>query len=148
MPPNCRNDPEKDCIGYAEAQVIRASVEDLKKTVKADKKKNRKDHKEFFQRLQFGEQAQALTQQQLAQILSDTAEIKNDLKEKAGELSAALGDRNQSLSDAIEKQNAVIHDIQMQPARKWNMLGKEVFKLLIALVFGIVIAALGLGAFR
>lgn len=137
MPPNCINDPTKDCLGYAEAQIIKASLEDLQKTVKSDRKKNRKDHKEFYQRLQYGEQAQALTQNQLAQILEDTREIKTDLKGKA-----------QDLTNAIEKQNSAIHDMQMKPAHKWDMLGKEVFKLVITLVFGIVIAALGLGAFK
>lgn len=137
MPPNCIREPDKDCIGYAEAQIIKASLEDLQKTVKSDRKKNRKDHKEFYNRLEFGEKAQALTQQQLAQILDDTNEIKTDLKGRA-----------QDLTTVIEKQNAAIHDMQMKPAHKWDMLGKEVFKLVITLVFGIVIAALGLGAFR
>ena len=137
MPPNCVRDPTQDCIGYAEAQIIKASLEDLQKTVKSDRKKNRKDHKEFYNRLEFGEKAQALTQQQLAQILDDTNEIKTDLKGRA-----------QDLTTVIEKQNAAIHDMQMKPAHKWDMLGKEVFKLVITLVFGIVIAALGLGAFR
>ena len=36
----------------------------------------------------------------------------------------------------------------MKPAHKWDMLGKEVLKLVIALVFGIVAAAIGLGAFK
>lgn len=137
MPPNCIREPDKDCIGYAEAQIIKASLEDLQKTVKSDRKKNRKDHKEFYNRLEFGEKAQALTQQQLAQILDDTNEIKTDLKGRA-----------QDLTTVIEKQNAAIHDMQMKPAHKWDMLGKEVFKLVITLVFGIVIAALGLGAFQ
>ena len=112
-------------------------IEELVKKQEADRENNRKDHKEFYERLEFGEKAQAVTQNQLAQILDDTSEIKTDLK-----------DSRKELTTAIEKQNQAITDLQMKPAHKWDMLGKEVLKLVIALVFGIVAAAIGLGAFK
>lgn len=138
MPPNCVREPEKDCIGYAEAQIIKASMKDLKKTVKSDRKKNRKDHKEFYSRLEFGEKAQALTQQQLAQILDDTNEIKTDLK-----------DRAQDLTTAIEKQNTAIHDTQMKPAKRWDGVVDKIIltvvSLVVSAVVSAIIVAIGLG---
>ena len=137
MPPNCVREPTQECIGYAEAQILKHQIEELVKKQAADRENNRKDHKEFYERLEFGEKAQAVTQNQLAQILDDTSEIKTDLK-----------DSRKELTTAIEKQNQAITDLQMKPAHKWDMLGKEVLKLVIALVFGIVAAAIGLGAFK
>lgn len=137
MSPNCIRDPTQDCIGYAEAQILRHQIEELAKKQEAYHESNKADHKEFYERLEIGDRAQAVTQNQLAEILSDTQEIKADLKDRAKELTSA-----------IERQNQAITDLRMKPAHKWDMLGKEVFKLLIALVFGIVVAAVGLGAFR
>ena len=137
MPPTCIKDSAQECIGYAEAQILKHKIEELAKKQEADRENNRKDHKEFYERLEFGEKAQAVTQNQLAQILDDTSEIKTDLK-----------DSRKELTTAIEKQNQAITDLQMKPAHKWGMLGKEVLKLVIALVFGIVAAAIGLGAFK
>lgn len=73
MPPNCIKDSAQECIGYAEAQILKHQIEELVKKQEADRENNRKDHKEFYERLEFGEKAQAVTQNQLAQILDDTS---------------------------------------------------------------------------
>ena len=155
MPPNCVRDPTQDCIGYAEAQILRHQIEVLTKQQEALTKQqdeyqesNKKDHKEFFNRLEFGEKAQALTQQQLAQILTDTSEIKSDLKERAKDLTTAIEGKNKTIDEKIQKHEQAIHDLQMEPAKKWKFLSNETFKLVIAFVFGVVVVALGWGAFR
>lgn len=55
MPPNCIKDSAQECIGYAEAQILKHQIEELVKKQEADRENNRKDHKEFYERLEFGE---------------------------------------------------------------------------------------------
>ena len=148
MPPNCIRDPTQECIGYAEAQILRHQIEDLAKRQEAYQENNKRDHKEFYNRLEFGEKAQALTQQQLAQILTDTSEIKSDLKERAKELTDAIEGKNKTIDEKIQRNEQAIHDLQMEPAKKWKFLSNETFKLVIAFVFGVIVVALGWGAFR
>ena len=148
MPPNCVRDPTQDCIGYAEAQILRAQLEALSKQQADYQEENKKDHKEFYDRLEFGEKAQAVTQNQLAQILDDTREIKADLKERAKELTDAIDGKNRSIDEKLQKHEQAIHDLQMEPAKKWKFLSNETFKLVIAFVFGVIVVALGWGAFR
>ena len=54
MPPNCVREPTQECIGYAEAQILKHQIEELVKKQEADRENNRKDHKEFYERLEFG----------------------------------------------------------------------------------------------
>lgn len=148
MPPNCVHDPTQDCIGYAEAQILRHQIEELSKKQEAYQESNKADHKEFYSRLEFGEKAQAVTQQQLAQILTDTSEIKADLKERAKELTDAIEGKNRAIDEKIQKHEQAIHDLQMKPARKWEFLSNETFKIVIAVAAAIILTVLGLGAFR
>ena len=55
MPPNCIKDSAQECIGYAEAQILKHQIEELVKKQEADRENNRKDHKEFYERLEFGD---------------------------------------------------------------------------------------------
>ena len=127
MPPNCVKDPTQDCIGYAEAQILKHQIEDLAKKQAEYQENNRKDHKEFYERLEAGDKAQAVTQNQLAEILSDTNEIKTDLKEKAKELTNA------------------ITDLRMKPAKKWDNLSDKVLSILVSVLIGAALAYIGLG---
>ena len=147
MPPNCVRDPTQDCIGYAEAQILRAQLEALSKQQADYQEENKKDHKEFYDRLEFGEKAQAVTQNQLAQILDDTREIKSDLKERAKELTDAIDGKNRSIDEKLQKHEQAIHDLQMEPAKKWKSLTWEVVKILLFLGAGAVLTLAGLGAF-
>lgn len=127
MPPNCVRDPTQDCIGYAEAQILKHQIEDLAKKQAEYQEKNSKDHKEFYERLEAGDRAQAVTQNQLAEILSDTNEIKTDLKEKAKELTNA------------------ITDLRMKPAKKWDNLSDKILSVLVSVLIGAALAYIGLG---
>ena len=91
------------------------------------RKKNSKDHKEFYERLEAGDRAQAVTQNQLAEILSDTNEIKSDLKERARELTNA------------------ITELRMKPAKKWDNLSDKVLFTLVSALIGAALAYIGLG---
>lgn len=127
MPPNCVKDPTQDCIGYAEAQILKHQIEDLAKKQAEYQENNRKDHKEFYERLEAGDRAQAVTQNQLAEILSDTNEIKTDLKETAKELTNA------------------ITELRMKPAKKWDNLSEKVLFTLVSALIGAALAYIGLG---
>lgn len=127
MPPNCVRDPTQDCIGYAEAQIIRHQLEELSKKQAEYQEKNSKDHKEFYERLEAGDRAQAVTQNQLAEILSDTNEIKSDLKERARELTNA------------------ITELRMKPAKKWDNLSDKILSILVSVLIGAALAYIGLG---
>ena len=56
-------------------------MKQARKEQKQDRRSNKKDHKEFYRRMEFAEKSQALTQNQIAQVLSDTQEIKDSLSE-------------------------------------------------------------------
>ena len=127
MPPNCVQDPTKECLGYAEAQILRHQIEELSKKQTEYQEKNSKDHKEFYERLESGDRAQAVTQNQLAEILSDTNEIKSDLKERARELTNA------------------ITELRMKPAKKWDNLSDKVLFTLVSALIGAALAYIGLG---
>lgn len=127
MPPNCINDQSKECIGYARAEILEHKIDELVRKQEEYQERNRKDHKEFYERLEAGDRAQAVTQNQLAEILSDTNEIKRDLKEKAKEL-----------TDAIT-------DLRMKPARKWDNLSDKILSILVSVLIGAALAYIGLG---
>ena len=147
MPPNCVQDPTKECLGYAEAQILRHQIEELSKKQTEYQEKNSKDHKEFYERLEAGDRAQAVCPAhckgphqifshgggpgalvyQLAEILSDTNEIKSDLKERARELTNA------------------ITELRMKPAKKWDNLSDKVLFTLVSALIGAALAYIGLG---
>lgn len=125
--PNCVRDPTQDCIGFAEAQVLKHKIEELARKQEEAQERNRMDHKEFYQRLEAGDRAQAVTQNQLAEILSDTQEIKTDLKTQTKELTSAIS------------------ELQMKPAKKWDSLSEKIIWLIVSAVIGAVLAYIGLG---
>lgn len=127
--PNCIQDPQHDCFGLAEAQILKHQIQSIQDQMKQDRKErkrdsksNKKDHKEFYRRMEFSEKAQALTQNQLAQVLADTQEIK-----------ASIGQHGQAISD-----------INSKPAKAWEKRVEQIVGLVIAAVVGLVLAKIGL----
>lgn len=127
--PNCIQDPQHECFGLAEAEIIKHQIKSMqgqmredRKERKRDRKSNKKDHKEFYRRMEFSEKAQALTQNQLAQVLSDTQEIK-----------ASLIQHGQAISD-----------INTKPAKTWEKRAEQIVGLVIAAVVALVLAKIGL----
>lgn len=127
--PNCIQDPQHDCFGLAEAEILKHQIQNIqdqmkqdRKNRKRDSKSNKKDHKEFYRRMEFSEKAQALTQNQLAQVLADTQEIK-----------ASIGQHGQAISD-----------INAKPAKTWEKRVEQIVGLVIAAVVGLVLAKIGL----
>lgn len=86
----CIKDPERECLGLAEAKIIEHKIEQIIERQNKEYQENRTAHKEFYNRIEFGERAQAVTQNQLAQILADTGEIKGAVSEQSKEISAIL----------------------------------------------------------
>lgn len=126
---NCIQDPQHECFGLAEAKIIKHQIKSMqdqmredRKERKRDRKSNKKDHKEFYRRMGFSEKAQALTQNQLAQVLSDTQEIK-----------ASLIQHGQAISD-----------INTKPAKTWEKRAEQIVGLVIAAVVALVLAKIGL----
>ena len=127
--PNCIQDPSHDCFGLAEAEILKQHIENVEKQMKEDRKErkresksNKKDHKEFYHRMEFSEKAQALTQNQLAQILSDTQEIKG----------------------TQASQSQAIAELKEKPAKTWEKRVEQIIGLVIAAVVGLVLAKIGL----
>lgn len=127
--PNCIQDPQHDCFGLAEAEILKHQIQNIedqmkqaRKEQKQDRKSNKKDHKEFYRRMEFSEKAQALTQNQLAQVLADTQEIKE-----------SLGQQGQAISD-----------INAKPAKTWEKRVEQIVGLVITAVVALALAKIGL----
>lgn len=127
--PNCIQDPSHDCFGLAEAEILKQHIENVEKQMKEDRKErkreaksNKKDHKEFYRRMESSERNQAITQNQLAQILCDTQEIKA----------------------TQTTQNQVIAELKEKPAKNWEKRVEQVVGLVIAAVVALVLAKIGL----
>lgn len=127
--PNCIQDPQHECFGLAEAEILKQQLQTIQEQMKQERKdrkrenkSNKKDHKEFFRRMEFSEKAQALTQNQLAQILSDTQEIK-----------------------AAQAQHSTeIQELHNKPAKTWEDRKEQVIRLIIAAIVALVLAKIGL----
>lgn len=127
--PNCIQDPQHECFGLAEAEVLKQQLQTIQEQMKQERKdrkrenkSNKKDHKEFFRRMEFSEKAQALTQNQLAQILSDTQEIKA----------------------AQAQHSAEIQELHNKPAKTWEDRKEQVIRLIIAAIVTLLLAKIGL----
>lgn len=118
----CIKNPESECHGLAQVQILEHKIEQIVERMEKDYVENRESHKEFYRRLEFGERAQAVTQNQLAQILADTSEIKSSL---------AL-------------QNEEINSIQQKPAKRWESIVEKVIMLIVGAVFALVSTKIGL----
>lgn len=129
----CVKNPENECIGLAQAQILEQEIRQMRERHEQDIKQikeqqtreyeqNRDSHKEFYKRLEFGEQAQAVTQNQLAQILSDTGDIKNSL----------------------ESQNQEIRSLQQKPAKRWESIVDKFIAFLIGLAGALFYFKIGL----
>lgn len=86
----CIKDPERECLGLAEAKIIEHKIEQIIERQNKEYKENRTAHKEFYNRIEFGERAQAVTQNQLAQILNDTGETKGMIGELSNKINEIL----------------------------------------------------------
>lgn len=86
----CIKDPSQECLGLAEAKIIEHKIEQIIERQNKEYEENRSAHKEFYNRLEFGEKAQAVTQNQLAQILSDTSETKSMIGELSNKINEIL----------------------------------------------------------
>lgn len=127
--PNCIQDPQHDCFGLAETEILKHQIKNIQDQMKQDRKErkrdsksNKKDHKEFYRRMEFAEKSQALTQNQIAQVLSDTQEIKESLNEH----------------------RKAISDINTKPAKTWEKRVEQIVGLVIAAVVALVLAKIGL----
>lgn len=118
----CIRDPDSECLGLAQAKIIEHKIEQIVERMEKDYVENRESHKEFYRRLEFEEKAQAVTQNQLAQILSDTSEIKSSLA----------------------SQNKEINSIQKKPAKRWESVVEKVIMLIIGAVFALLSTKIGL----
>lgn len=127
--PNCIQDPQHDCFGLAEAEILKHQIQSIQDQMKQDRKErkrdrrsNKKDHKEFYRRMEFAEKSQALTQNQIAQVLSDTQEIK----------------------DSLSEHGKAISEINSKPAKTWEKRVEQIVGLVIAAVVALVLAKIGL----
>lgn len=159
MPPNCIQDPQHECFGLAEAEILKHQIQDIKDQIKQDRedrkrdrKSNKKDHKEFYHRMEFAEKAQALTQSQNAQILQTTLEIRAAQEEQSKSIQE-IKSAQQAHQTAIETltgkqttQEKQIEDITKKPGKNWESLKTTVFSLIVAAIVTVVLAKIGLTA--
>ena len=114
----CIKDSEHECIGLAHTKILEQKINQLEEQQKRNYDENRVAHKEFYTRLEFGEKAQAVTQNQLAQILADTSETKG-----------MLGDLSTKINDILQK-----------PAKHWDAaIGAG-----IVVVVGFILKSIGI----
>ena len=155
--PNCVQDPSHDCFGLAEAEILKHQMETMKEQLeqdrkdrKRDTKNNKKDHKEFFRRMEFAEKSQALTQNQLAQILQTSLDIKagqdkqhsdiQEIKTAQQSHSASIA----SLEKQQEEQDKELKTITTKPAKNWENLKSTIFAMVVTAVVTLVLAKIGL----
>lgn len=124
----CVKNPEMECVGVAEVQMLKQQVDSLSQAFREERSENRKEHGEFFDRLNSGERFQAVTQAQLSQIMIDTGEIKSDIKTLASSVQNAK-------QEQIEK-----------PAKRWEGIVSQIISLVVATLFTFVAVKLGLQA--
>lgn len=155
--PNCIQDPSHECFGLAEAEILKHQVQSIKEQLKQDRKdrkrdskNNKKDHKEFFHRMEFAEKSQALTQNQLAQILQTSLDIKagqdqqhsdiQEIKTAQQSHSASIA----SLEKKQEVQDKELEAITTKPAKNWENLKATVLAMVVTAVVTLVLAKIGL----
>ena len=122
----CILDPERDCIGKAEAAKLAGRLSALeevvaqnREAVKSNHDNAAKTHKEFFNRIRELEKAEAIRGEQYKTIL-----------EKLDTLTASIAQVTSSVSD-----------IQAEPGREWKELKGKVAWGIIGAVLAALVAA-------
>lgn len=155
--PNCIQDPQHDCFGLAEAEILKHQIESLRAEIlkdrkdrKRENKSNKKDHKEFFRRMEFGEKSQALTQNQLAQILQTSLEIKEGQERQAADIQQTKSDqiaqnaKLEQMEAEQKKQGKILDGITEKPAKTYEERKEQIIRLVIAAVVAVILAKIGL----
>lgn len=155
--PNCIQDPQHDCFGLAEAEILKHQIESLRVEIQKDRKdrkrenkSNKKAHKEFFHRMEFGEKSQALTQNQLAQILQTSIEIKEGQERQAADIQATKTEqitqnaKLEQMEAEQKKQGKILNGITEKPAKTYEERKEQIIRLIVAAVVAVILAKIGL----
>lgn len=155
--PNCIQDPQHECFGLAEAEILKQQIESLRDEIRKDRKdrkrenkSNKKDHKEFFHRMEFGEKSQALTQNQLAQILQTSLEIKEGQERQAADIQATKTEqitqnaKLEQMEAEQKKQGKILDGITEKPAKTYEERKEQIIRLIVAAVVAVILARIGL----
>lgn len=155
--PNCIQHPEQECFGMAEAQILRQQIESMQEQMKQERKErkrehkgNKKDHKELFHRMEFGEKSQALTQNQLAQILQTSLEIKEGQERQAADIQQTKSDqiaqnaKLEQMEAEQKKQGKILDGITEKPAKTYEERKEQIIRLIVAAVVAVILAKIGL----
>ena len=126
MDDKCILDPQRDCIGKAEAAKLEARLGLLERTVEKNHDNASRTHKEFFERIRAIETATAVQTEQYKTIL----------------------EKLDALTDSVAKVTSSVSDIQAEPGRDWKDLKKSirwaVLAAIIAAVMGFLLGKVGL----
>lgn len=123
MDDKCILDPQRDCIGKAEAAKLEARLETLEKTVEKNHDNASRTHKEFFERIRAIETATAVQTEQYKTIL----------------------EKLDALTDSVAKVTSSVSDIQAEPGREWKDLkGKAAWAVIGGVLVALVTAGLKL----
>ena len=123
----CILDPERDCIGKAEAAKLEGRLSALeevvaqnREAVKSNHDNASKTHKEFFNRIRELEKAEAIRGEQYKTIL----------------------EKLDTLTASIAKVTSSVADIQAQPGQDWKDLKSKIRWAIIAAIITAVMAFL------
>lgn len=119
MDEKCILDPQKDCIGKAEAAKLEARLDTLEKTVEKNHDNASRTHKEFFERIRAIETATAVQTEQYKTIL----------------------EKLDALTDSVSRVTSSVSDIQAEPGREWKELKGKVAWGIIGAVLAAMVAA-------
>ena len=119
MDEKCILDPQRDCIGKAEAAKLEARLDTLEKTVEKNHDNASRTHKEFFERIRAIETATAVQTEQYKTIL----------------------EKLDALTDSVSRVTSSVSDIQAEPGREWKELKGKVAWGIIGAVLAAMAAA-------
>ena len=119
MDDKCILDPQRDCIGKAEAAKLEARLDTLEKTVEKNHDNASRTHKEFFERIRAIETATAVQTEQYKTIL----------------------EKLDALTDSVSRVTSSVSDIQAEPGREWKELKGKVAWGIIGAVLAALVAA-------
>ena len=119
MDEKCILDPQRDCIGKAEAAKLEARLDTLEKTVEKNHDNASRTHKEFFERIRAIETATAVQTEQYKTIL----------------------EKLDALTDSVSRVTSSVSDIQAEPGREWKELKGKVAWGIIGAVLAALVAA-------
>ena len=126
MDEKCILDPQRDCIGKAEAAKLEARLDTLEKVVDKNHDNASRTNKEFFERIRAIETATAVQTEQYKTIL----------------------EKLDALTDSVAKVTSSVSDIQAEPGKEWKELKSKatwaVAAAIIAAVMGYLLGQVGL----